>query len=338
VFVAFSAACTLLCLRWASSRFPGTGAFYTIFHGVFGRRAASGLVFLYFVSTIFGISTIAAGLGQYFLYLGFPHLLLMEISVIGLFLLLNIRGIYVSGMAENILTALKVTTLFTIAFLLLPRISPSNFLPFSPLAPVTIIHALLLIYWPFTGFEISAIPVDEVIDKSLIGRSLAIVMGIVIFLYLILNLSLIGTLGSAVLASSPAPLASAAELLFPMAGTFVALVGIVAMISALNAYLVGGSRVLQNLAEQCTLPWFRDLNRWGTPALALLLCSALSGGLLFVSNRFGDLATISVITTLIPYFFISAATFLLFPAWRFRIIAFLSMAMTAGILIFSILP
>ena len=42
-----------------------------------------------------------------------------------------------------------------------------------------------------------------------------IVMGIVIFIYIFLNISLIGSIGSSVLANSPAPLATASALIDP---------------------------------------------------------------------------------------------------------------------------
>ncbi|MDD1679707.1 MAG: APC family permease [Methanomicrobiales archaeon] len=338
VLVAFSATCTLLCLRWTTSRFPGTGAFYSIFRPLFGKKAATILVIVYLISTIFGISTIAAGLGQYLFYLGLSHLLIVEVLLITCFCMLNIRGIYLSGITENILTVLKIIPLFIITILLIPRISPSNLLPFPSLGPRTFIQGILLIYWPFTGFEISAIPADEIADKRMIGRSLVIVMAIVIGLYLSLNLSLLGALGSTVLAQSPAPLATAAELLLPMGGTFVAMIGVIAMISALNAYLVGGSRVLQNLAEEHAVSPLRSLNHRGAPQIALIICSVFSAGLLLVSNHFGELAAISVITTLIPYLFIGAAAFLLFPYKRFRIVSFFSVGMTAVILMLSLIP
>jgi amino acid transporter len=338
ILVAFSATCTLLCLRWTSSRYPGTGAFYTIFHPLFSRGVATVLVIIYFISTIFGISTIAAGLGQYLIYLGLASPLLLEILVIFIFCVLNLRGIYLSGMTENILTLVKIIPLFVIALALIPRISVSNLLPFPPLGPLTLIQAILLIYWPFTGFEISAIPAEEIADKRLIGKSLVIVMAIVILLYLALNLSLLGALGSRMLAQSPAPLATAADLVLPIAGTFVAMIGVIAMISALNAYLVGGSRVLQNLADEYAIAPIRDLNRRGVPLVAIVSCSFVSSTLLLVSNRFGELAIVSVITTLIPYLFIGAAAFLLFPQRGFRIVSCLSMGMTAGILIFSVIP
>lgn len=327
----------MLCLKWAGSRYPGTGAFYSIFYPVFGRTTATLLVSLYFISTIFGLATIAAGLGQYFLYLHLPHFFFLELGVILLFCLINIRGIQLSGLTENILTVLKIVPLFIIAVALLPLISLSNILPFSPLNPPDFLRTILLVYWPFTGFEISAIPADEVRDRDLIGRSLTIVMCIVIALYLCLNLSLLGALGSEVLANSPAPIATAVEYFIPSAGVFVALIGIIAMISALNAYLVGGSRVLQNLAYQNQLPSIRNLSRKGTPVPAILICSFLTAGLLLLTNRFAELAILSVITTLIPYLFISGATVTLFSRWRIRFIAVLSMLMTAGILVLSVM-
>jgi amino acid transporter len=338
IFVAFSGTSTLLCLIWATSRFPGTGAFYSIFHPLFGTTTATVLVIIYFISTIFGISTIASGLGQYFSYLGFSQALLLEICIIAVFCGVNMRGIYLSGMTENVMTILKIIPLFVIGFLLIPRITLSNLLPFPALGAGTFVHAVLLIYWPFTGFEISAIPADEIEDKRLIGRSLALVMAIVIVLYLLLNISLLGALGSTVLARSPAPIATAAASFLPQAGTVVAVIGVIAMISALNAYLVGGSRVLQNLSREHALSGIRDLNRRGTPAVALILCSVFSAGLLLLSNSFGELAIISVVTTLIPYLFIGAAAFLLFPAIKHRIIAAFSLIMTAGILILSVFP
>jgi amino acid transporter len=337
VLVGFSAACTLLCLMWASSQYPGTGAFYTIFHPLFGRKIATLLVIVYLISTIFGISTIAAGLGQYLSYLNFPNILLFEIFIIIVFCLLNIRGIYLSGMTENILTILKIIPLFVIAFFLIPRISLLNLIPFPALSPMTFVQTLLLVYWPYTGFEISAIPADEVVDKRVIGRSLAIVMAIVIILYLSLNLSLLGALGSQILGQSPAPLATAAALFLPIAGIFIAAIAIIAMISALNAYLVGGSRVLQNLANTHNISTIQDLNKRGAPQIALIVCSFFSAGLLLVSNHFAELAIISVITTLIPYFFIGAAAFLLFPSMRYRTVSFFSMGMTMGILLLSII-
>lgn len=73
-------------------------------------------------------------------------------------------------------------------------------------------------------------------------------MSIVTFVYILLNISLIGSVGSSVLAGSPAPLATASGLFIKDSEKLVAIIGIIAMLSALNAYMVGASRVMQNIS------------------------------------------------------------------------------------------
>jgi len=81
--------------------------------------------------------------------------------------------------------------------------------------------------------------------------------------------------GSAILASSPAPIATASGLIFKESGKIVAVIGIIAMMSALNAYIVGTSRVTQNIASQFDLPLLKELSNTGTPAVAVILTTAL---------------------------------------------------------------
>ena len=78
VIVAVSASCVLLSLATVSSRFTSSNSFYSLFRSVFGTRMALCLIILYLISSIFGISTIAAGIGQYITYFGFSNVLLIE--------------------------------------------------------------------------------------------------------------------------------------------------------------------------------------------------------------------------------------------------------------------
>ena len=73
--VAISATCVMLCLAWASSKYPSTGAFYSIYSSVFGKRLSTTIVVLYMISAVFGIATIAAGIGQYVSYMGYSNIL-----------------------------------------------------------------------------------------------------------------------------------------------------------------------------------------------------------------------------------------------------------------------
>jgi amino acid transporter len=333
VIVAISASCVVLSLAYVSFRFTSSNSFFSLFSSVFGTRFAVPLIILYLVSSVFGISTIAAGIGQYLSYFGISNVLLIEIAVISAFCCLNIVGISLSGMTENILTTLKIIPLVIIAILLFPSINVENFVPQTPVTVTGFLATIIIVYWPFTGFEISAIPVEETRDPKLIRRALILVMGIVVSLYLLLNVALIGSVGAEALAASPAPLATAAGILFDRSGSFIAIIGIVAMLSAINAYIIGTSRILQSMSVRFSVPRIRDLSSHGTPAYALIAGSAISAALLLFSNQFAQLATISVITTLIPYIFFCLASWVLVTDTRARIVSAAGAISTAAILI-----
>ena len=333
VIVAISASCVLLSLAYVSFRFTSSNSFYSLFKSVFGARMALPLIILYLISSLFGVSTIAAGIGQYITYFGFSHVLLIELIIIGRFCWLNITGISFSGLTENILTTLKIIPLVIISILLIPFINTDNFEPGIPFTATGLLATVIIVYWPFTGFEISAIPVEETRDPTLIRRSLILVMGIVVSVYLLLNVSLIGSVGVEALAASPAPIATAAGILFNRSGPLVACIGIVAMLSAINAYIIGTSRILQSMSAGFSIPVIRELNTRGTPAYALIAGCAVSGALLLFSNHFDQLATISVITTLIPYIFFCLASWVLVTDIKSRLVSATGAISTAAILI-----
>jgi amino acid transporter len=333
LIVALSASCVLLSLAYVSFRFTSSNSFYSLFSSVFGKKFAVILIGLYLISSVFGISTIAAGIGQYLSYFGISNVLIIEIVIIGSFCLLNISGISLSGSTENILTTLKIIPLIIIAFLLIPFIHVENFIPQTPVTYTGFLATIIIVYWPFTGFEISAIPVEETRDPKIIRRSLMLVMGIVVSVYLLLNIALIGSVGSETLAASPAPIATAAAMLFDSSGFIVAIIGIVAMLSAINAYIIGTSRILQSMAVQFSIPKLQDLTPRGTPAFALITGCVISAVLLLFSNHFTQLATISVITTLIPYIFFCLSSWVLVTDTKSRLVSAVGAISTAAILI-----
>lgn len=319
--VAVSATCVMLSLAWTSAECRSTGAFSAIFTRVFGPRVSGALVLCYLVSSLFGTATIAAGIGQYLGYFGVPWILPAEIGIIVALLAINLRGILLSGWTENILTLAKIVPLVAITLLLVPFIRPEHFLPTVPFTLPGLAATMVIVYWPFTGFEISAIPVGETRDPSLITRSLFAVMAIVILIYLGLNLALIGSAGSGILASSPAPVARAASVVLPQSGPFVALVGIFAMLSAMNAYIIGTSRVLQDLAARHGGGIFSALGARGTPVQALVFSCLAPVAFLLFTNTFDLLASISVVTTLLPYLFVCIAAGVLLQGWKARVVA-----------------
>ena len=333
VAVALSASCVALSLAWIQARSPSGIPFLSIFEPVFSPRASGAIATIYLISSVFGIATIASGLGQYFTFFSITHVLAAEIFVIMAFLGINLVGIALSGRTENVLTAAKIIPIVLIAVALLPFIRIGNLVPTETVPLSDILKVVIIVYWPFTGFEISAIPVQETKDPRSISRSLLIVMILVCTIYLVLNIALIGSVGSAALAASPAPIASAAGIVFSGSGALVAFIGIITMFSALNAYIVGTSRVLQNMAGRFRVSRLAELTLRGTPKNALVVSCILSGGLLFFSNSFALLASIAVVTTLVPYIAICLVGLRLGGGLRQKVVGSLGAALTAAILL-----
>jgi amino acid transporter len=331
--VALSASCVALSLAWIQARSPSGTPFLSIFEPVFSPRASGALATIYLVSSVFGMATIAAGLGEYLTFFAIPHVLAAEIFIIMAFLGINLIGIAFSSRTEVILAAAKVVPIVVIAVALIPFIRIENLVPSGEVPLADLLKVAIIVYWPFTGFEISAIPVEETRDPRTISRALLIVMASVCAIYLVLNISLIGAVGSEELAASPAPVATAAGILFTGAAPLVALIGIVTMFSALNAYIIGTSRVLKNLAGRFRIPRLAELTSRGTPKAALVVSCILAGGLLFFSNSFDLLASIAVVTTLVPYIAICIVALRLSGDARQKIVGSLGAALAAAILV-----
>ncbi len=336
IIVALSASCVMLSLAWASSKYPSTGAFYSIFTKVFSKRLSTTVVLFYVIASVFGVATIAAGIGQYVSFFGYLDVLWLEIVIIVLFGIINIIGVRPSGNIEILLTLLKTIPLVILAIVLFPYIRNENFTPFLT-GKTDFLKAIIIVYWPFTGFEISAITADETKNKKDIFTSLVIVILITTVVYLLLNIALIGSVGSQLLASSSAPLALAASKVFHASGNIMAVIGIIAMLSALNAYLVAASRVIQNLSFEHKISLLPELSKNGTPYVAIIISAIAGASLLLFSNHFAQLATISVIATLLPYIFICACAIKLFDKPKIRIVAAVGLVSTFAILVTSFL-
>jgi amino acid transporter len=320
------------------ARSPLGTPFSELFATVYGARTSAVLMGMYFVSAVFGIATIGAGLGQYFSYFGVSRVVVIEILAIAGFLAVNLVGIALSGMTENVLTIVKVVAIVAITAALAPFVRVENLRPDHVASVPALAQVVVIVYWSFSGFEISAIPVAETKDPGQIARALLVVMTLVCVVYFGLNVALIGAVGAGPLAASQAPVATAVGHFFggSGAGALVAALAIVTMLSALNAYIVAASRVLQNVAAMLGMAAVARLSRRGAPAAALFVSCALPAMLLLFSNQFSALAIAAVLATLIPYVAICLAAFVLLKTRVTRAVSLFGAVLTAAILVLYI--
>ncbi len=331
---AISFGSVLACLLWLSRRYAGTGAFYTLFTKAYSERLSGFIVACYIFSGILGIATIAAAIGENISFFGMPAPVFDAMVVIA-FGMLNLLGVALSAWVEDALTVLKILPLLLITVLLLPFVSAGNFTPFSTNGSFAFLGSAVVIYWCFTGFELSAIPSKPVRDpEKTVPRSLLYVFAIVTVIYLALNFSLIGSVGSAAVASTPSPISYVIEHFFHGWGVVVLAIAVISMLSALNAYMLGTSLVIESFAGKYASIFSRE-SRWHVPVLAVLVCTTITAALLLVMDKFVFLASASVIASLVPYIFLCVAAFKLIDNKWIKLTAVIGIVSTGAILISS---
>jgi amino acid transporter len=332
---AVSFGAVLACLMWLSKKYAGTGAFYTLFTKAYGEKLSSIIIFSYIVSGVLGIATIASAIGDNVDFFGLPKPV-FEIFLVIAFGLLNLLGVALSAWVEDALTIIKIVPLLIIPLLLLPFVKEGNFLPFSPDGNFAFLKSAIVIYWCFTGFELSAIPSKPVNDpERTVPLSLLYVFFAVTLIYLALNFSLIGSVGSAFVASTPAPISSVMEHFYSGAGVIVLVIAVVSMFSALNAYLLGTSLVVESFAGKY-IPAFAKESKWQVPVLAVLVCTVVTALLLAFTDYFVFLASASVVCTLIPYIFLCMASFMKFENKWIKLVSVLGIISTLAVLVSSL--
>jgi APA family basic amino acid/polyamine antiporter len=121
------------------------------------------------------------------------------------------------------------------------------------------------------------------IPRAMLGGVL-----LVICVYLTLNAALVYVLPTGRLAGAPLAVGTAAETLFgPLGGTLVSALAAVSLLATLNAYTMTAPRILFAMSRD-GLGWRRatEVNRGGTPTVALLLSTMVVAAMIVFSGTF----------------------------------------------------
>jgi len=227
------------------------------------------------------------------------------IFLISLLAILNILGVKISEVLNNIVTIGKLLPLIIFVAIGIFFMNGSHFVPFLPVENAenaSFGAAALLIFYAFTGFESIATAAEDMDNpKKNLPRAIIMVMLIVSVFYLLIQTVSIGLLGPE-LARTDTPIATAAGLFLGPAGTVLISAGTLVSIGGINiasSFLT--PRNLVAIADDKMLPpIFSRYNRFGTPYVAIAF-SAFAAILIAVSGSFVQLAAISVVSRFTQY-------------------------------------
>ncbi len=320
----------LLALPYAElgSAFPVTGGPYSLPRRALGNFAGFMMGWGYFLYAFIGTAAIidvfVEYLGTYVPGLTYSTAFGLTISYLGVlvavvfliaFTLINITGIRWGSAFAVVTTWAKIIplVLFGIIGLLFLRAGNFTAFGFAPFGWTGVAFAMALTFFAMTGFESGTIPAEEVKDaKRNIWRATVYGVLIVIAIYLLVAVAFIGGINwSAVGIPTGDWSATSSLLLNNIAnGWGLAILGTVVVAGALiSTFGAGGDWVLL----QGRMPYamakdnlfFQSLSRvhprFGTPAIALIFASVLTGVFLVALPSFPPVALLASITTLIPY-------------------------------------
>ncbi len=299
--------------------YPQAGGIYTFVQQTFGDQW--GFISL---SSYLGVAAyMGIGFGNYL------HALLPLPSLVGsllLFIALTLFNVYDVHLVDRLLTLIVLLTLMSLLALSLGGLLSLHshvLLPVLPHGFGGIMNATPLAFLALSGFDVLAAAGEEV-DRPQRTLPLAIflTLAIVFSLYVLICIVLVSLLPASVLATSPAPLAAAASLVFGEPGRLLMICAtLLANAARSNAVLVASSRVTFAMARDGLFPRFlARLSSGGMPYAAMLFDGILFLLMvLFVSVTW---AALLANTLYVLQFFFAFATLLILRRQRRKLPVF----------------
>ncbi len=321
----------LLALPYAElgAAFPTTGGPYSLPRRALGNFAGFLLGWGYFLYAFIGTAAIidvfVEYLGTYWGALitvnssGVLSITWLGVGIALVFLagytLLNVVGVKWGSIFAIVTTFSKIIplVLFGLIGLLLLRLDNFSAFGFSPFGWTGIAFAMALGFFAFTGFEAASIPAEEVRDpKRSIPRATILSVGIVTLIYALVAVAFIGGIRWGALSISPGNWGGTGALLLnnvadawglAILGTVVVAGAILSTLGAGGDWVLLQGRMPYAMAKDNLFlkSMARVSPRFGTPAVALVFASVLTGAVLVVLTNFPAVALLASITTLVPY-------------------------------------
>jgi len=266
-----------------ASKMPKTGGPHTFIESAFGRRFGFFSAWTYWViswlSTPMVVISVISYLGPLLGKLSPALTFFLEVCILLLVTGINLMGVRSAGRIEFVFTLLKLLPLVIVPAAGLFYFNGAHFVPFNPTGESTISvlnAAALLTLWGFIGVECATTPADSVENpQKTIPRAIITGTLLVAIVYIISSVVIMGVVPPEALASSQAPFADAAAIIF--GGNWYLVISLAASIvclGTLNAWVLTSGQIALGAAKDGHLPELLSAkNERGAPKWALVVSS-----------------------------------------------------------------
>lgn len=293
LFAGFIALLTAYSYAKLSKAYPENGGTVNFVYQQFGDKIfGGGMNNLLWVSYIVMLALYASAFGSYAQQLisitgnKNTDVRIFQTSIIAAALLLNYLSIQLVSRIESVSVFIKLAILLLFIAIGLYGLNahPQHVQQLNPAnweSPFLLLAGGMVIFVAYEGFELIANSVSDLKDKEKnTARAYFWSVGFVVILYILISIVTVGTLPFGEIASAQDyVLAKAAEPALGQLGfTMIAITAMISTFSAINATVLGSSRVSYSIAKDRQLPEFFCRNFWGKP-IGLLLTAVLSAAL-----------------------------------------------------------
>jgi len=317
IFCSIMLAATMLCYAEIGSRVTTSGGSYAYVEAAFGSFPAYIINWLYFFGwNVLGsaalMNIIADSLSFVFpVFSGTLIRSLLFFVLIGLMLLINVRGVKQGVRLVQLITIIKLLPLLGIIIFGFSEVKLSNLYWEHMPSISSFSAATLTLFFAFAGFETSLGVSGEFKDpKRTVPAGIFLGGIVVLVVYILLQTVAQGVLGATMASFKDAPLAAVAErIVGPVGATMLLLTAAISCFGCVSADVMATPRALFAGANDGTFPKFlgKVHSRFATPYMAL----ATYGALVFifsVSGGFKQLALLASAAILLVYLAVILST------------------------------
>lgn len=299
-----------LCFAEAGGLFKKNGGPYVYAKEAFGEFVGFEVGFMKWAIMIIAWAAMAVGfptaLASVWPAAGEPFMRnIIAISLLLFLMIMNIAGVKISKIINNVITLGKLVPLVFFILLGIFFIKGDNFQPMQSVEPLSVTSfgaAALLIFYAFTGFESIAVAAEDMDnpEKNIPLAIVLVITGVSVF-YILIQVVAIGILGDGLTASA-APVADASARFFGPVAKAVVTTGTLISIGGINvASSFLAPRSAAALADDGFLPKFvTKRNEKDVPVVAVILTTVLTA-LVCLTGTFTKLAAISVVSRFAQY-------------------------------------
>lgn len=267
IFGGLVSICGALTFAEIGSRLPAAGGYYKIFSYAYHPAYAFMLNWSQVIINAGSSAGVAIIGAEYITPVLFSNSTqtdtiekIIAISIILFLFAINFAGIKMGARTQNFLSILKIVMITAFCFAIFGKHAPESSSTMNNNNDINFISAfgvaLISIFFTYGGYQQTVnFGADVENARTNIPKAIFSGMGIVIFLYLLLNFTYVQVIGFETMKTSPLIASTLAEIIFgPIGATIISIVLFTSVLGFLNTSVMSNPRVYYAMAEDKILP------------------------------------------------------------------------------------